>query len=85
MGWKKAKDITNTPAVFKLPLAKENLQWAGGSVIRLYTEYLWENQMYDKNLFSVFRWFCKDSIKSGEKDSASAKMRPAQFGSMVVN
>ena len=38
---KKAKDITNTPAVFKLPLAKENLQWAGGSVIRLYTEYLW--------------------------------------------
>ena len=62
MGWKKARDITNAPAVFKLPLAKENLQWAGGSVIRLYTEYLWENQMYDKISFQFSR-LLQHSIK----------------------
>ena len=78
---KKAKDITNTPAVFKLPLAKENLQWAGGSVIRLYTEYLWENQMYDKISFQFSDGFAAQYQKWRE----GFRIRKDATGAIWVN
>lgn len=78
---KKAKDITNTPAVFKLPLAKENLQWAGGSVIRLYTECLWENQMYDKISFQFSDGFAAQYQKWRE----GFRIRKDATGAIWVN
>ena len=78
---KKAKGITNTPAVFKLPLAKENLQWAGGSVIRLYTEYLWENQMYDKISFQFSDGFAAQYQKWRE----GFRIRKDATGAIWVN
>lgn len=50
---KKREDQTGVQAVFKLPLAKENLQWAAGTVLRLYGEYLWTNGKFDKLSFKL--------------------------------
>lgn len=50
---KKRSDQTGVQAVFKLPLAKENLQWAAGTVLRLYGEYLWTGGKFDKLSFQL--------------------------------
>lgn len=52
-----ATNQENHEAVFKLPLEKENLQQGAGTVVRMYAEYLWKMEMYDKICFNFASGF----------------------------
>lgn len=64
-------------AVFKLPLEKENLQQCADSVIRMYAEYFWATEQYDKIVFaftdgfqaSYVRWREGYRIQVGQSSS----------------
>lgn len=50
-------------AVFKLPLEKEDLQQCADSVLRVYAEYFWDTQQYDKISFQFANGFQAEYIK----------------------
>ena len=50
---KKKWNQSSQVAVFKLPLENENLQQCADSVMRVYAEYYWHNQQYDKIQFHL--------------------------------
>ena len=60
---KKRSGQAGVQAVFKLPLAKENLQWAAGTVIRLYAEYFYTTGQFDQMSFQLRDGFAADFQK----------------------
>lgn len=60
---KKREDQSGVQAVFKMPLAKENLQWAAGTVIRVYAEYFYTTSQFDRMSFRLRDGFAADFQK----------------------
>lgn len=50
-------------AVFKLPIEKEDLQQCADSVIRMYAEYFWKTEQYDRISFQFADGFQADYTK----------------------
>ncbi len=77
----KKQDQSGVQAVFKLPMAKENLQWAAGTVMRLYGEYLWTNRQFDKLCFQFRDGFKAEYTKWRE----GFRIRSDATGTIWVN
>lgn len=78
---KKKEDQSGVQAVFKLPLARENLQWAAGTVIRLYAEYFWSSRQFDKISFGFLDGFKAEYVKWRE----GFRIRKDATGAIWVN
>lgn len=78
---KKRKDQSGVQAVFKLPLARENLQWAAGSVIRAYAEYFYTTSQFDQISFQLRDGFSADFAKWQE----GFRIRMDATGAIWVN
>lgn len=78
---KKDKDGKVVQAVFKLPLEKEDLQRSAGAVIRMYAEYFWAQNDYDKISFQLVNGFQADYSKWRE----GYRIRTSAAGAMWVN
>lgn len=50
-------------AVFRLPIEKEDLQQCADSVMRMYAEYFWETEQYEKIKFHFTNGFEADYVK----------------------
>lgn len=46
-----SEKVSQTAAVLKLPVDKRNLQQAAGTILRVYGEYMWQQQLYDQISF----------------------------------
>ena len=77
----KREDQSGVQAVFKLPLAKENLQWGAGTVMRLYGEYFWTNRQFDKLSFQFSDGFKAEYTKWRE----GFRIRKDATGAIWVN
>lgn len=78
---KKRSGQTGVQAVFKLPLAKENLQWAAGTVIRVYAEYFYTTGQFDRMSFQLRDGFAADFSKWQE----GYRIRMDATGAIWVN
>lgn len=78
---KKREDQSSVQAVFKLPLAGEDLQRAAGSVTRLYAEYFWTNGQFDKISFQFNDGFKAEYAKWRE----GFRIRKDATGAIWVN
>lgn len=78
---RKRTDQKGVQAVFKLPLAKENLQWAAGTVLRLYGEYLWTSGKFDKISFRLRDGFDAEYLRWRE----GFRIRMDSTGAIWVN
>lgn len=78
---KKREDQSGVQAVFKMPLAKENLQWAAGTVIRVYAEYFYTTSQFDQISFRLRDGFAADFQKWQE----GFRIRMDATGAIWVN
>lgn len=77
----KKEDSDGVQAVFKLPMEKEDLQRSAGAVLRLYAEYFWAQQAYDKISFQLVNGFQAEYLKWRE----GFRIRTDATGSIWVN
>lgn len=79
-GTKREKQDT-VQAVFRIPMEKEDLQRAAGTILRVYTEYFWNQRTYDKISFLFANGFRAEYKKWQE----GFLIRTDDTGSIWVN